>query len=66
MRGWQPTRRRRAPPLFIFLPEPGEGEVATGEPNEGEGVAGEGEDVGGAAAGEVAGGQDGGRRRRSL
>jgi len=40
--GWQPTHRRNVPPLFIFLPEPGEGEVATGEPNEGEGVAGEG------------------------
>ena len=25
VRGWQPGRRRSAPPLFIFFPEPGAG-----------------------------------------
>ena len=54
------------PPLFIFFPEPGEGEVAAGEPDEGEGVAGEEWEVGGAAAGEVVGSRGGGGRRQSL
>ena len=55
---------QKSPALFIFLPEPGEGEVA-GEPDEREGW-GRGWEVGGVAAGEVADGRAGSGRQWSL